>query len=259
MTLTRAQRARSINNRSLGINIAPTPPAPLSSSISSSSTITTRNNRATIKKRPARVRRSIKVVNYHESSSTSFSSSDENDGEDNLSVTTTQNINDMSAEKKNRRETSPSTSELESLDDVSDLSSNITSEETDDSNSDTELNVPIFTKEFLAYHNEKEAKQFHLSSLSQTSTNEIDTFRTRIHLIRSDSETKREESKALEIANQQIIQQVSEIRLALGLLERMIGPTVRSSGMRLDDAENLAAYVDGFRERVASGCLLQPE
>ncbi|CAG8536904.1 12647_t:CDS:2 [Ambispora gerdemannii] len=258
MTLTRAQRARSINNRSLGINVAPTPPAPLSSSITSSSTIAARNSRANIKKRPVRVqRRSIKVVNYHESSSTSFSSSDENEGNDNPSVTTP-NRNDTSTEKKNRRETSISTSDLESLDDVSDLSSNITSE-AEDPNSDTELSVPIFTKEFLTYHNEKEAKQFQLSNLSQTNTSEIDTLRARIHSIRSDSETKLEICKALEISNQQIIQQVNEIRLALGLLERVIGPTVRSSGMRLDDAENLAAYVDGFRERVASGCLLQPE
>ncbi|KAG9307673.1 hypothetical protein G9A89_023238 [Geosiphon pyriformis] len=212
-------------------------------------------------------RRPIKVVNYHESSST-FSSSDEG-GDDEKDKDQSQRatfqreydnncLGLVTMEGQERQDSRDQNSHSPDESELSDprVSSD---EEIDEAPSDLELGFSAFNQRFLAYHKDQERERIQLAQENQVTSRKIESLRARVHILRSDSDAKLTASREIELTTDEITQKVAQIRIALLQLEREIGPTVRSSGVRLDDAENLAAYVDAFRERVASGCLLQPE
>ena len=73
------------------------------------------------------------------------------------------------------------------------------------------------------------------------------------------SEQTIKESDGIHKLNNELTNYIEKVKLSLIQLEREIGPTVRSSGVKLDDTENMVAYINDFRKRIISGCLLQPE
>ena len=72
-------------------------------------------------------------------------------------------------------------------------------------------------------------------------------------------EIKRSECHDLEESNIKLTKLIDQIRLAVTKLERDIGPTVRSSSVKIEDAENLVVYIRDFKNRIVSGCLLHSD
>ncbi|CAG8448935.1 1799_t:CDS:2, partial [Racocetra fulgida] len=128
----------------------------------------------------------------------------------------------------------------------------------DQSLQEQNLGFPIFTKEFLAYDNERRRRQQKLEHENKSTDILIESLRIKVHALRSDDDRILRENQELEASNAQKLESFEKVRMSLIQLEREIGPTVRSSGVKLDDAENMIAYINDFRKRVVGGCLLQP-
>lgn len=145
------------------------------------------------------------------------------------------------------------------------------------------LGFPIFTKKFLNYdrsnyisqsiyffnHNNylsqiniflgKRTQQQKLEQENKLTSIEIDNLREKIQELKAKSEKTLKESNEIQRLNNELTEYIEKIKSSLIQLEREIGPTVRSSGVKLDDTENMVAYINDFRKRIVSGCLLQPE
>ena len=144
------------------------------------------------------------------------------------------------------------------------------------------LGFPIFTKKFLNYDQSnyirrfiyffdnnyasqlnlflgKRTQQQKLEQENKLTSIEIDNLREKIQEIKPKSEKTIKESDDLQKLNNELTNYIEQIKIALIQLEREIGPTVRSSGVKLDDTENMPAYINDFRKRVIGVCLLQPE
>ncbi|RIA92451.1 hypothetical protein C1645_874787 [Glomus cerebriforme] len=241
MTLTRAQRAK--NMRSLNGFI---------SSQSSSSANTTKRSSgkaaANDKQKQRRTRSGRKVADYYEPTS----GSSEDDNKYSLNVIDDQN------------EFITSTSKLKgpvekSHEDFGDTYNSDNSSESEQVSLQERLGFPIFTKKFLNYEQSKRTQQQKLEQENKLTSIEIDNLREQIQEVKTKSENNMKESDELQRLNNELTNYIENIKLSLIQLEREIGPTVRSSGVKLDDTENMVAYINDFRKRIISGCLLQPE
>ncbi|CAB4484091.1 unnamed protein product [Rhizophagus irregularis] len=121
------------------------------------------------------------------------------------------------------------------------------------------LGFPIFTKKFLNYDRSKRTQQQKLEQENKLTSIEIDDLREKIQELKAKSEKTLKESDEIQRLNNELTEYIEKIKSSLIQLEREIGPTVRSSGVKLDDTENMVAYINDFRKRIVSGCLLQPE
>ncbi|CAG8550882.1 17047_t:CDS:2 [Acaulospora morrowiae] len=120
------------------------------------------------------------------------------------------------------------------------------------------LEFSIFTKKFLSYDKGKREHQKKLEQENKTTAREIEELRSKTKAIKSNDEKVVQECSELDSANTELVDSIEKIKYALIQLEREIGPTVRSSGVRLNDTDNMVAYIQDFQKRIVSGCLLQP-
>lgn len=86
----------------------------------------------------------------------------------------------------------------------------------------------------------------------------IDELRLKVESIQSNDEKILQECSEYELENLELTKMIENVKQALFRLEREVGPTVRSSGVRLEETDNVVAYVQDFQRRVVGGCLLQP-
>ncbi|CAG8495897.1 3224_t:CDS:2 [Paraglomus occultum] len=93
----------------------------------------------------------------------------------------------------------------------------------------------------------------------QVDSEQISKLCTQIQDIHSRMEIKRSECRDLEESNIKLTKLIDQIRLAVTKLERDIGPTVRSSSVKMEDAENLVIYIQDLKNRIVSGCLLHSD
>ncbi|PKC10514.1 hypothetical protein RhiirA5_470563 [Rhizophagus irregularis] len=105
----------------------------------------------------------------------------------------------------------------------------------------------------------KRTQQQKLEQENKLTSIEIDDLREKIQELKAKSEKTLKESDEIQRLNNELTEYIEKIKSSLIQLEREIGPTVRSSGVKLDDTENMVAYINDFRKRIVSGCLLQPE
>ncbi|CAG8639673.1 1032_t:CDS:2 [Acaulospora morrowiae] len=119
------------------------------------------------------------------------------------------------------------------------------------------LGFSIFTKKFLSHDKGKREHQKKLEQENKSSANKIEELRSEIQTIKSNDEKILQESCELESTNTELLDNIEKIKYALIQLEREIGPTVRSSGVKLDNTD-MVAYIQDFQKRIVSGCLLHP-
>ncbi|CAG8554619.1 8256_t:CDS:2 [Diversispora eburnea] len=93
---------------------------------------------------------------------------------------------------------------------------------------------------------------------NKNASEEIDESRLKIQSTKSNDEKILKECNEYESENLELTKMIENIKKALIQLEREIGPTVRSSGVRLEETDNIVDYVLDFQRRVVGGCLLQP-
>ncbi|CAG8664679.1 9760_t:CDS:2 [Dentiscutata erythropus] len=254
MTLTRAQRAqRDKSNMRSSLSKEPNSK---STGISSSSTGKVINSVEPMKVdrlryKQRRTRSGRKVADYHEPTSDS--------SEDEYFLNNNKDVSDRTRRKKlskgDQRTRIQNTSEY--INEQFHVSEHTTSSDGEQESSQ-EFGFPIFTKEFLAYDKERRCRQKKLEQENKSNDTFIESLRIKVHTLRSDDDRILRENQELEASNAQKIESFEKIKMSLIQLEREIGPTVRSSGVKLDDAENMIAYINDFRKRVVSGCLLQP-
>ncbi|CAG8458374.1 12141_t:CDS:2, partial [Cetraspora pellucida] len=208
------------------------------------------------KHKQRRTRSGRKVADYHEPTSSSE--------EDEYFLSNNKDVNDRTRGKKvskcDQRSRIPSTqSTSEYINEQFHVPENMSSSDGEqESLQEHNLGFPIFTKEFLAYDNEQRRQQEKLEQKKKSTDIFIESLRIKVHALRADDDRILRENQELEELNTQKLESFEKIKMSLIQLEREIGPTVRSSGVKLDDAENMIAYINDFRKRVVGGCLLQP-
>ncbi|RIB08056.1 hypothetical protein C2G38_2212616 [Gigaspora rosea] len=254
MTLTRAQRAQR-DKSNIRSSLTKEPIAK-SVGISSSSTGKVVNSVESMKVdrlryKQRRTRSGRKVADYHEPTSDS--------PEEDEYFLNSKDVIDRTRRKKmskiDQRSRIQNTSEY--INEQYHISENMTSSDGEQESSQ-ELGFPIFTKEFLAYDKERRYRQKKLKQEDKSGETLIESLRIKVHTLRSDDDRILRENQELEASNAKKIESFEKIKMSLIQLEREIGPTVRSSGVKLDDTENMIAYINDFRKRVVGGCLLQP-
>ncbi|CAG8787728.1 26931_t:CDS:2, partial [Dentiscutata erythropus] len=198
-----------------------------------------------------RTRSGRKVADYHEPTSDSSE-------EDEHFLNSNKGVSDRTRRKKlskgDQRTRIQNTSEY--INEQFHVSEHTTSSDGEQESSQ-EFGFPIFTKEFLAYDKEHRCRQKKLEQENKSNDILIESLRIKVHTLRSDDDRIFRENQEFEALNAQKIESFKKIKMSLIQLEREIGPTVRSSGVKLDDAENMIAYINDFRKRVVGGCLLQ--
>ena len=110
---------------------------------------------------------------------------------------------------------------------------------------------------FVFFYSEPE--EYRKPEEDQVNSEQISRLCTQIQDIHSRIEIKRSECRDLEESNVKLTKLLDQIRLAVTKLERDIGPTVRSSSVKMEDAENLVVYIRDFKNRIVSGCLLHSD
>ncbi|CAB4428750.1 unnamed protein product [Rhizophagus irregularis] len=247
MTLTRAQRAK--NMRSLKEYVS----SQGSSNVNTIKRSSEKAAGANDKLKQRRTRSGRKVADYYEPTSGSSEDYDSN--------YLTLDVNDQN---KNPKESITAIVNQKGIvekfhEDFEDTLNSGHSSESEQVNLQKRLGFPIFTKKFLNYDRSKRAQQQKLEQENKLTSIEIDNLREKIQELKAKSEKTLKESDEIQRLNNELTEYIEKIKSSLIQLEREIGPTVRSSGVKLDDTENMVAYINDFRKRIVSGCLLQPD